>query len=1186
MLRALFMRGARAFIAVLLTLMIAGNAQADRIGEAWAAIDAEDWDRAESLAQAELAEAPDDTARFAAQEVLATVSYYVDDLPTALRSVQALDRLAQQIYGPDAAERLSALPLLAELSSEAGDQDAAVGALTRAVRIGRMVQVPPETVQGQLLHLAQIYLQTGTPRAAALLAAQVEGQVPDGSDLGLEAALTRARALLALGYPVDAVLRAQGIWDHVDRMQGDPILSQALAAYLAVIEAAAPDPAQIDRWIALARARADPEAERQAELDHQLQVLEQAMQAGQVAQAQAALTRMTGLMTLDDPLAPALFQFALSLHLDQEAPQDALPWAMRLTGFPPGYLAVSQPEALPMFLDLADRLGVQGAVDQALHLARAALAMAAVGQDAGALPVLRAQYLVAELHLTRGDATHALAVTEAALAATDAPPAPLMVLAAEAEALKGRRTAARARLERLLATLGTDDPARFAALQALGRIHMAEGERPQARDLFAQAAEAARDRFGAEDRRVAVAEVALAAVLFDLGQEAEALALFDPAMRRLGGAGRGATALALMALQMRGGDLPEMDAPGDGDGVLAARLAEVHWRAGEPEKAQALVATVLQRPHRNPLAEARAGWVAARLALDAGAAEEALGWLRQVTEGGAASSVADPVLALAHLPLQADLALRLAQDRTGQAQDDLMEEAFAAAQWANALKARAAFEQAAGRWQRDGPLAAMLRQQQDAEARVQALQTKLAAGDSTVLPDLQTARAEVAALRAEVRAEHPGFATATDPAPVSLTQLARLLGPDEAVLVYLTSDETHAGAPASQVFAVTAETVQTAALPPASTIRDMARDLRCAAALTDLACTPFGTGLAQRGVFSLEAEPGSGAFDLALAHAAYRAVIAPVQTALQGKSKLIIVPDQATLEMPFTLLVARPPAPGGGLRDAGWMIRDRSIRIVPTVASFARLRETARPRPAGGAFLGVGDPLIGAQADGPLPYACDDEPLAMAASRTRALGSSVAGLQALPDSRCELQQSAHAWQGDSTLLLQDQATQTRLAELDAAGGLRRYAAITFATHGLIAGEIGPHEAGLVLTPDGGDGLLTTAEVAALDLDADVVILSACNTAAGTGDSAEGLSGLASAFFYAGARSVMVSRWPVYSEASVRLSAGTLQRLAGPMAGDPAGALRGAILDILDDPASGERQLHPAYWASFFIAGGT
>ena len=113
-----------------------------------------------------------------------------------------------------------------------------------------------------------------------------------------------------------------------------------------------------------------------------------------------------------------------------------------------------------------------------------------------------------------------------------------------------------------------------------------------------------------------------------------------------------------------------------------------------------------------------------------------------------------------------------------------------------------------------------------------------------------------------------------------------------------------------------------------------------------------------------------------------------------------------------------------------------------------------------------------------------------------------------------------------------------------------------------------------------DGLLTASEVSTLKLDADWVILSACNTAAGE-RGGEALSGLARAFFYAGARALMVSHWPVNSDAAVRLAAGAVEALAADPGITRAEALRQAMVAEID---RGDAHADPANWAPFIIVG--
>ena len=179
----------------------------------------------------------------------------------------------------------------------------------------------------------------------------------------------------------------------------------------------------------------------------------------------------------------------------------------------------------------------------------------------------------------------------------------------------------------------------------------------------------------------------------------------------------------------------------------------------------------------------------------------------------------------------------------------------------------------------------------------------------------------------------------------------------------------------------------------------------------------------------------------------------------------------------------------------------------------------------------------------------------------------------------------------SDVLLGQKATERTVKSLSGDGSLESYRVIHFATHGLLAVEAesagGPAEPALVLTPPArasreDDGLLTAGEIAGLRLNADWVILSACNTAAGDRSNVDALSGLARAFFYAGTRALLVSHWAVDSDATVRLITRTFEaQKSNPLVGR-AGALRQAMRDMIgtgNDPAA-----HPAFWAPFVVVG--
>src|SRR5262249_21659151 len=145
----------------------------------------------------------------------------------------------------------------------------------------------------------------------------------------------------------------------------------------------------------------------------------------------------------------------------------------------------------------------------------------------------------------------------------------------------------------------------------------------------------------------------------------------------------------------------------------------------------------------------------------------------------------------------------------------------------------------------------------------------------------------------------------------------------------------------------------------------------------------------------------------------------------------------------------------------------------------------------------------------------------------------------LPESADELRSLANTFGADrSALLLGGQATRERLLNAGPSG----YRVIAFATHGFNAGEIaGVDEPALLLRPpeqrpDPLDGLLLSRQIAAMRLGANLVILSACNSANGDGrPRSEAFTGLSQAFFAAGARSLLVTHWPVVSSAAAQLS---------------------------------------------------
>ncbi|MGC6331646.1 CHAT domain-containing tetratricopeptide repeat protein [Rhizorhabdus sp. FW153] len=317
------------------------------------------------------------------------------------------------------------------------------------------------------------------------------------------------------------------------------------------------------------------------------------------------------------------------------------------------------------------------------------------------------------------------------------------------------------------------------------------------------------------------------------------------------------------------------------------------------------------------------------------------------------------------------------------------------------------------------------------------------------------------------------------------------------------------------------------------------------------------------------------AFDRALAYRIYRAIIAErLEKALAGSQSWIVAPGGPLAALPFAALVTRSPEGKDGeaatLRRTAWLIRRAALTQIPAVSGLGT--ETLSTKP-GERFVGIGAPLLDGKA-------------APGEVRSFYRGGvinrdAIAALAPLPQAERELNRMRDALRLQPALLVGAAATEAAVKRQD----LRNVRVLAFATHGLVAGAVDRNsEPGLVLTPPDrpdatDDGLLTASEIAALDIDADWVVLSACNTAAGSSTSAPALSGLARAFLYAGGRSLLVSHWAVRDDVAARLTVETAQQARHGRS--RAEALRRAMLDLIDDRSQADGA-DPSLWAPFIL----
>ena len=437
---------------------------------------------------------------------------------------------------------------------------------------------------------------------------------------------------------------------------------------------------------------------------------------------------------------------------------------------------------------------------------------------------------------------------------------------------------------------------------------------------------------------------------------------------------------------------------------------------------------------------------------------------------------------------------------------------------------------------------------------------------------------QLTAIDLRLEREFPAYFALLSPAALTVAQAQQLMATDEAMVVIAPGDLT------TFSFAVARDQVrwwrheqsEEAAQQAVQRIRN------------SVGARISGT---QEQIRLIEADAATrppNAFNRTTAHSVYRLLVAPGEQVYAGKRRLYVVAGGPLASLPFSLLVTAAPTGAdddpAALRSTAWFGDAYALVHIPSIQALAALRaltpgdQVMISTNTAGTFIGFGDPALqgGMSSRG-----------ATRSSGTAPNITSLPTFDNLPGTARELEAMRVALHARRTsLYLGTNATEQRVRTMD----LSHAAILAFATHGLVANEIpGVNESGLVLTPPPGpsaldDGYLTASEVAGLRLNADWVILSACNTA--TSDPGnQGLSSLVRAFFYAGARNLLASHWPVSDDVAPLLTVRTitLQREGIGRAEAFQQAMRSIRMDTRGD-ALGESWAHPFYWAPFVMIG--
>jgi CHAT domain-containing protein/tetratricopeptide (TPR) repeat protein len=286
----------------------------------------------------------------------------------------------------------------------------------------------------------------------------------------------------------------------------------------------------------------------------------------------------------------------------------------------------------------------------------------------------------------------------------------------------------------------------------------------------------------------------------------------------------------------------------------------------------------------------------------------------------------------------------------------------------------------------------------------------------------------------------------------------------------------------------------------------------------------------------------------------------------RGTRRLVIVPDDILNLLPFETLRIDGP-------DKKWLVEECAVSYVP---SLSALRELAKRKRVAGAgprkdLLAFGDPYYGANEDrlhGQAPDLFQDFYLNPTINFFR-----------LKFSGLEVERIASMFKGSRKRVFErKEASEEHLK----AEKLSDYKIIHFAAHGLIDDKK-PARSSIILALDeepSEDGFLQMREIFNLKMNADLVVLSACQTGLGQFIRGEGIEGLSRAFFYGGASSVLMSLWAVNDEATCQLMERFYHHLKSSESSTV--ALREAKLEMIHSPVF----RHPFYWAGFIINGKT
>lgn len=532
---------------------------------------------------------------------------------------------------------------------------------------------------------------------------------------------------------------------------------------------------------------------------------------------------------------------------------------------------------------------------------------------------------------------------------------------------------------------------------------------------------------------------------------------------------------------------------------------------------------------------------------------------------------------------------------------EALDDAFRAAEAAGGKAVRRALAAQSARAEGQDPaLAALARQEQDLAMHEASLQGNLlelatGSGNGELMGDARARLDELAAARRtlldEIARRFPQYASLVAPRPPGVDEARAALRPGEALVVVFPAEER------TFVWCVPAQ------------------------GAARFASVELGRGDLEQDVAGLRKAldvdaatlAGIPRFDVGLSHRLYGALFGPVAEPLERAATLLAVVRPPLDRLPLGVLVTADASLGkdrrrlfDSYRRIPWLATRQALAVIPSVGAWLGLR-TQPPAPADRRpFVGFGDPVFSADQAQRAEAEASSGGMRPRGLRVRSVrgtargsldlagvSSDLSALSPLPDTREEVRAMAAALGADpeADVFLGREASRSRVLGMDLSD--RRI--LAFATHALVPGDLdGLDQPALALsssqaTGRADDGLLTQEDILRLRLNADWVVLSACNTGAAEGEGAEAVSGLGRAFFYAGARALLVSMWSVETTSARELTTGLFAALARTPGQGRAGALKESVARLITGPGLVEDGVeasyaHPFFWAPFVLVG--